>query len=54
MNGRIKVGLNEREIQELSNPEKKAVKISRRDFPFVLSNVREAFCDELYRYIYFI
>lgn len=37
--GRVKVGLSSDELEALARPSK-AVKISRRDFPYVLSHVR--------------
>ncbi|XP_024083793.1 uncharacterized protein LOC106664206 isoform X1 [Cimex lectularius] len=38
MNGTIKVGLSNKQIEELADPKSKAVKTSRRDFPYVISN----------------
>ena len=39
LNGRIKVGLDRKELEFLSKPSAGAVKTSRRDFPYVLSHV---------------
>ncbi|KAL1140427.1 hypothetical protein AAG570_000359 [Ranatra chinensis] len=38
LGGRIKVGMNSNEIQELADPKLKTVKISRRDLAYVLAN----------------
>lgn len=42
MNGRIKVGLDNKEIELLGDPanQTKTIKTSRRDLPYVLSQVR--------------
>lgn len=37
INGVIKVGLDAFQLEELSKPDKNKVKVSRRDFPFVIS-----------------
>lgn len=39
IDGRIKVGLDEKSFQILASPDTPKVKISRRDFPVVLSQV---------------
>uniref|UniRef100_A0A0K8SVA2 Carbohydrate kinase PfkB domain-containing protein n=1 Tax=Lygus hesperus TaxID=30085 RepID=A0A0K8SVA2_LYGHE len=38
LNGRIKIGLEHKELELLSKPSASAVKTSRRDFPYVLSH----------------
>lgn len=37
MKGQIKVGLSEQELEELSFDQKSCLKISRRDFPYAIS-----------------
>lgn len=42
LNGQVKVGLTKAMLQELAENSKTAVKVSRRDFPYVMSKVNFA------------
>ena len=48
VDGCIHVGLSSLELQQLADPDVRKVKVSRRDFPFALSQVEDmslkAFC----------
>lgn len=37
INGNVKVGLTQNELEELSRNQEKCYKVSRRDYPYVLS-----------------
>lgn len=39
LDGQVKVGLSKSELSRLADPSVKKIKISRRDFPYVIANV---------------
>lgn len=48
LNGQIRVGLNKLELEEIADSKAKAVKVSSRDIPNVLSNVSFSINVEFY------